>query len=213
MFNPYPGSSLGNIGSIFVVILEMKKMKSLLIALMVAGSVAALAGNGEPRMTVVPFQGTDVYKVIYKGNEVSKVRLNIRNAHGGVLHSETITGMDGFIRPLNLKSLSSGAYTIELIDGNDRFVEQIILNRNQDQKAIHVSRIVDQPGKFLLAVVNARDESIRIRIYDNRSRLVHDEERVVSGDFAQVYNVHHNAPGRYSFEVVDAKGKSKYFWF
>jgi len=188
----------------------MKRL--IVVAMMVAATAAAFAGNDDPKMTVVAFQGTDVYKVIYKGSESAKVRLNILNANGGVLHTEMITGLEGFIRPLNFKGLTSGQYTIEVIDGGERYVKQIAHKPAADPKAIHVSKIMAEPGKYLLAVAHAQNEPIRIRIYDERSRLVHEESRVIAGDFAQVYNFK-DTFGRYSFEVVDQRGKSKYFWF
>jgi hypothetical protein len=187
------------------------KTRTLFFALLLAVSTSAFAGNDEPGLTVVSFKGSEVFKVIYKGTNTGRLKLNILNDRGDVIHSESISGLKGFICPVNFKGLESGDYTIEVIDKNERYRESITYKPAHELKSIHVSKIQSEDGKYLLAVANA-NEPIHVRIFDEDQRLLYNESKTLKGDFAQVYKL----PGgysRYTFEVSDDAGNRKYFNF
>jgi hypothetical protein len=191
------------------------KFKSLFVAaFVVISSVALAAGKDEPRKTglaIVPVKGTEVFKVIYKGENTGRVKLNIYNAEGQTIFSETIGVLDGFICPVNFKGLASGEYTIELIGANGKKVEKVSFQSIQPSrniKHVHVSRINNEAGKFLFAVTSTGAEKINVNIYDENSKLVHTESKEIAGDFAQVYKLE-NAKGSYTFEISDNNGNIK----
>lgn len=189
------------------------KTKALFFALLVAVSTTAFAfGNDEPGMTVVSFKGSEIFKVIYKGSKTGKVKLNILDQRGNTIHSETIAGLNGFICPVNFKGLASGTYTIEVVDDGARYQENVTYKPAHELKSIHVSKLVNENGKYLLSVSNAQNEPIGVRIYDQEQRLVYNNSQVRNGDFAQVFKMENNK-GRYTFEVSDASGHKKYFNF
>ena len=75
------------------------KTKSLYIAALIvmAGAVTAV-GKDEPRnagLAVVPVKGSEVFKVIYKGESATKVKLNIYNSSSQVIFSETVNSNGG----------------------------------------------------------------------------------------------------------------------
>ncbi len=187
------------------------KMKALILGLLVVISSAAF-GNDTPGMTVVQFKGSEVFKVIYKGTTAGKVTLNILDAAGKKVHSKTITGVDGFICPVNFRGLESGRYVIELVANEGRFREEVSYTPFFELKSIHVSKLLDSDGKFLLAVSNAQNEPIYVRILDSSAQVVYNESKTVDGDFAQVYKLE-DSTGNYTFEVSDAAGNRKYFAF
>src|SRR6188768_3753575 len=110
------------------------KTKSLFIAalVVVSASVAAF-GKEEPTsnkgMAVVPVKGSEVFKVIYKGEAAGRVKLNVYNTESKLVFSETISGTDGFIRPLNFSGLTAGEYTIELVDALGKKSEKVSYNK------------------------------------------------------------------------------------
>ena len=117
------------------------KIKAMYIAafMVIAASVTAVA-KGEPSnagMAVVPVKGSEVFKVIYRGESASKVKLNVLNASSDIVFTETFNNMDGFIRPLNFSGLQFGEYTIEVTDAQGTRVERI---NYQPAKAERVSR-------------------------------------------------------------------------
>src|SRR4051812_22110754 len=101
------------------------KLNVLVIAALVLVSNALLANNDEPRnLAVVPVKGSDVFKVIYKNENASRVKLNVYNENGVVVFSETSV-TDGFIRPLNFSGLAQGEYSVEITEGTTKSVEKI----------------------------------------------------------------------------------------
>jgi hypothetical protein len=187
------------------------KTKSLFFAAFVlVSSLAVAAGKDEPRigMAVVPVKGSETFKVIYKGESVGKVRLNIYNSASRIILTETFNSTQGFIIPVNFAGLEAGEYTIELIDAVGKRVEKITFGAKQvSEKIAHISNIDKQNGKFLLSVVSPVGKEINIKIYDGEN-LIHSESKVVSGDFATVYKLNPAATS-VTFEVSDNTGKIK----
>jgi hypothetical protein len=190
----------------------MKTHVLLIAALMTISAGINAVAKEDPRnvrLAVVPVKGSEVFKVIYKGETTSKVRLNIYNSSSQIVFSETLTGTDGFIRPLNFSGLKAGVYTVELIEGSTKKTEKITYipaSSQVSKKAVHVSKVNDE-GKFLVSIGNAGKETIVVRILDRFDNVLYTDTREISGDFAQVYRVKDSAGVK--FEVYDAAGLSK----
>lgn len=183
------------------------KTKSILIAaLIMVGSVSAMAEKPETAtgLAVVPVKGSNVYKVIYKGDNEGKVKVNLYNNEAQVVFTQTMAN-SGFILPLNFSNLSSGEYTVELVDANGKKAQKFVHGiATTPANYIHVSKIASEEGKYLISVRNAN--AINVKIYD-RSGLIFDESKTLAGDFAQVYAV--KVPGELTFEITDANGNVK----
>jgi hypothetical protein len=189
------------------------KTKSLFFAaLILVSAVASAAGKDEPRktgMAIVPVKGSEVFKVIYRGESAGKVKMNIYNASAKLILTETFSGTDGFICPVNFAGLEAGEYTIELVDATGKKAEKVSFNTaKKSTKHVHVSKMTNVAGKYLLSVVStsAAADEINIKIYDAKNNLVHSETKEMKGDFAQVYKLN-NLSGSYTFEVSDKAGK------
>jgi hypothetical protein len=187
------------------------KIKSLFIAaLVVLNSAVVFAGKEEPvniGMAIVSVKGSDVFKVIYKGTTSGKVKLNVYNAQGVVVFSDTQYGVQGFIRPLNFSGLSSGEYTIELTDLNGKRTEKVIYSPSTALKQLHVSKI-DAEGKFLMALINEGKQDIVVTIYDSNNDVIYSKKESIDGDFAQVYKLV-KPLASYTFQVTDKSGNVK----
>lgn len=188
------------------------KTRSLFIAALVVFSAAVSAfGKEEPSkagLAVVPVKGKEVFKIIYKGENTGKVKLNIYNSTGEVVFTETLSNVDGFIRPLNFSGLQSGDYTVELIDASGKRVEKIsyaskVYSFNKSARVIKI-----EDGKYIVSVASAGAEVINIRIYDASNNLVHNETKEINGNFAQIYSIKDAGVG-YTFEVTDGAGNTK----
>jgi hypothetical protein len=182
------------------------KTKSLFIAalVMISASVTAL-GKDEPRNTglaVVSVKGSEIFKIIYRSENAGKVKLTIYDAKSKLIFTETLNGTDGFILPLNFSQLLAGEYTVELIDGSGKRVEKINYKPSRSEVQAHIARLPKEDGKFLVSVVNAHNDMIQVKIYDERGNLLHAETRQVENEFAQVYAVQ-NVNG-VTIEVSDA---------
>ncbi|HYF68549.1 MAG TPA: hypothetical protein VD884_10450 [Ohtaekwangia sp.] len=189
----------------------MKTKSLFLAALVTLSAVVSAVGKDEPRtavLAVVPQKGSEVFKVIYKSEAQSRIKMNIYNAAAQLIYTESFTGIDGFIRPVNFSQLSAGEYTIEMIDAVGKTTQKInYAPVKPAPKNIHISSIGKDDQKFLVSVADAGEETITIRIYDNLSNLIHAEKQKVNGDFAQVYVV--KSTGNVTIEVSDEAGNIK----
>lgn len=187
------------------------KTKSLFIA--VVAMVVALSAFGEEPsnskgLAVVPVKGSEVIKVIYKGENAGKIKLNIYNEQAQLVFSESINGLDGFIRPLNFNGLAAGQYTFEIIDANGKKTEKVNYQPLAAKASnVHVTKLAGE-GKFLLAVAANGKETISVKIFDAANTLVHSESKSVDGAYAQIYTVK-NVKGALTFEVTGANGTTK----
>lgn len=188
------------------------KTKSLFIAALVTvGAAMSAFGKEEPTnkgLAVVAVKGSEVFKVIYKGEGSSRVKLNVYNASAEVVFSESFSGVEGFIRPLNFKGLESGEYTVELVDATGKKIEKLNYQPVKADKNIHITKVTSQEGKFLVAMANTGSEDITVKIFDGQNNLIHTETKAIDGGFAQVYTVK-NVKGALTFEVSDATGTVK----
>ena len=187
-------------------------MKSLYVAALmvmaVAVSVNAKDEPGAQGMAVVAVKGSDVFKVIYKGETASKVKLNVYDASSRIVFSETMSSVTGFIRPLNFTGLQFGEYTIELTDASGKKTEKVSFMPTKSVASIHVSKIKSAEGKFLVSVANSNKETITVKIFDGSNNLLHIDSRETTGEFAQLYSVK-DIPGAVSFEISDNAGNYK----
>lgn len=183
----------------------MKTTSLYIAALLVIGSAVTAIGKDEPKsagMAVVAVKGSEVIKVIYKGETPGKVKLNIYDAASQVIFSETRNSGEGFILPLNFSGLQFGEYTIELTDASGTKAEKINYQPATTTNNVHVSKLND--GKFLLSVANG-NEDINVKIFDAYNNLVHNSIKQVSGDFAQLYSFK-NLSGSCTFEITNGAG-------
>ncbi len=180
--------------------------------LIIMSVVAPAHGEDRPEMTIVAAQGAEVFKVVYKGSTSGKVKMNILDSKGRIIHATSFAGQDGFICPVNFKGLPSGNYTIELIDGNGSSQQTVNYVTVHDRKSIHMTRLLDDEGRLLFTVVNAQDELIMVRIYDQHQKLIYSQSQKLKGDFAQVFRIPAGLTN-YTVEVSDVAGNDKYFVF
>jgi hypothetical protein len=185
------------------------KTKTLYIAalMIVAAAVTAVAKDepGSNGLAVVSAKGSEVFKVIYKGENLGKVKLNVYNSTSEIVFSETMNGVNGFIRPLNFSGLQFGEYTIELTDATGKKVEKVNYQPVKLRADIHIAKLAASEGKYLLSVANSDTQSITVKIFDEKNNLVHISTRDVSANFAQLFSVK-DLTGAVTFEISNNDG-------
>jgi len=190
------------------------KTKSLYVAaLMTLAAAFTAVGKDEPAalgLAVVPVKGSEVFRVIYKSENSSKVKLSVYNAASEVVFTENIGNTGGFIRPLKFSGLAFGEYTIELADGSGKKTEKISY---QPAKAavkstanVHVAKLA-QPDKFLLSVTNGNSETITVKIFDEANNLLHTSSKEVTGYYAKLFSV--KELQGVTFEISNSAGELK----
>lgn len=191
----------------------MKTRSVFFAALLVATAAMSATGKNEPAVTgmaVVAATGSEIVKVIYKGETSGKVKLTIYNAAESVVYSETKTS-NGFILPLNFSGLEYGEYTIELTDASGTKVEKINYQPQVSPTHIHVSQL-NEDGKFLLSIARTSNADINVKIYDGSNKLVHDGNKKVYGETAELYSIK-DYRGACRFEITNGAGETAFFYF
>lgn len=189
----------------------MKTKSIFFAALLVTVAAMSATAKNEPGITgmaVVATKGSEVVKVIYRGE--GKVKITILNGSTEIVYSETRNSVEGFILPMNFSGVEPGEYTIELTDASgtksEKFNYQPTIASN-----IHVNKLNDE-GRFLLSVAKNAGENITVKIYDADNNLVYNTTKKVSGDLAELYSIN-KYRGACTFEVSDNAGTTKVFNF
>jgi hypothetical protein len=193
------------------------KTKSIFIAavLVVAVVASVVANDNNTGLAILRANGTEVFKVIYKGESSKTVKINVYDQNADLVFAETINGSNGFILPLNFKGLASGEYTIELTDAAGKHVEKInyqpLSVKAEDETFVHVSRVAKNSDKFVLSMVTKSINDVAINIYDGNDRLIFNETKQVNGEFAQLYSIKNinTTNGAVTFEIVSNNQKVK----
>lgn len=188
------------------------KSTVLTVVAMVVVSAFAFAANPLSRMAVVGHQKNGTFKVYYEGVSAGKVTLKVYDNSSKEIFSETIKGLNRFMRPLNFEGLEAGVYTIEIADENGTQTEKV--NYATDVKtskseattikALHVCKLQD--GKYLVSVTSEGTENVDISIFDNND-LIHSESRTINGGLGLVYNLK-QVSGKPVFVITDEAGKN-----
>jgi hypothetical protein len=182
---------------------------------MVFFATVLAVGNSDPSgagLAVVAVKGSEVFKVIYRGESMGRVKLNVYNAASEIVFSERINGVDGFIRPLNFDGLEYGEYTIELVDAVGKMSKRVNYSPIKSESTIHVSKLEGLEGKFLVSVERNDSKVISVKIFDDANNLLHSNSMVVSPNYAQLYTLK-NIVGSVTFEVSDEDGNRKVIRF
>jgi hypothetical protein len=182
----------------------MKTKYLFIAALVMVSSVISAVGKDAPSkagLAIVPVKGSEIFKVIYKGEAAGRVKMHLYNSSNVLVYAQTMSNIEGFILPLNFKGLAFGEYTLEVTDSNGKRTEKI--EYSTSKSVIRVARLTED-GKFLLAIVNPTSPSLTVRIFNSADQLIHSETREIKGDFAQVYKVTNTKA--VTFEVSDNAG-------
>lgn len=178
------------------------KMKNVMVAALALVSSVAFASAPYSKFAVVAAKESSVFKVIYEGAEAGNVSLTIYNADGSVVYSETLKGVEKFIRPVNFGGMIAGDYKVEISDVNGKQAQNISVGKVKKStlKGVHVAKVVNT-DKYLLSVANNGAQEISVRILDAASNVIFTETVATSADFAKVYNLK-DVNGNPTFEIT-----------
>ena len=147
------------------------------------------------------------FKLIYKSETESDVKVSIFGADNKLVYSEKVRHTSGFARPYSFENLAPGEYSVVIEDNAGTTTRTISTRQTASPKLVNVLKLKSAEGKFLLTVGGRGTEAITLNIYDGQ-KLIHSEVKEVSGDFAQVYNLS-QVKGSPAFEVLHQNGTAE----
>lgn len=187
----------------------MKKFTLLLACVLVSAFAWAGRRDENPKSTsgmAVVKSNAMSYKLIYKSELASDVKVQIFDQGNALVFSETIRKSSGFMRPYNFESLSEGEYTIRIDNGSNWLAETVNYRTGRIEKLAHLVPLSD--GRYLLTVAGKGQDQLNIRIFDKEGEAIYSALNKVDGDFGQIYNLGQMS-GPFSFEVTGNDGSSK----
>ncbi|GHN02213.1 hypothetical protein WSM22_37020 [Cytophagales bacterium WSM2-2] len=169
----------------------MKKIVLLFSMLAIVGRVSSF-GNDDKSARVNVVQNGEVFKVIYNGQDLVNVKVEISDSEGEKVFTEDIISIHGFIRPYNFSQLPKGDYTFCLTDDAGKSIEKVRyqeqMNESHSTWTPHVARLNSEERKVLVALPQA-PKSFSVHIYDHNDELVYFETHTINKDFARVYHL------------------------
>jgi hypothetical protein len=144
------------------------------------------------------------FKLIYKSEALSDVKISIFNSDARLVFSEKVRNTMGFARPYSFENLRAGDFTVVIEDNNGTTVKTISTKQVSNNKLVNVLKLKSAEGKYLLTIGGRGMDALTLNVYDG-AELVHSEVKSVSGDYAQVYNLS-QVRGIPTFEVIHEDG-------
>jgi hypothetical protein len=184
----------------------MKKMMLVLLMLVTVSCGVSLAFSGG-RVAVV--RNGEIFKVIYKSNDISKVKVTISDSEGGKIFSEELISTNGFIRPYNFSELPKGDYTVCVIDKVGEKTEKVCF-RNEPWAA-HIAAVKGDRKKVIVAVPRRSAKDFSILIFDKNEELVYNETPQAEQEYAKVFNLKSLEDGATLHLVNHSTGEAKSF--
>ena len=146
------------------------------------------------------------FKVYYKTSRVTDVKVSIFNSRNQLLFTETVKRTEGFVRPYNFGNLAEGDYTFSFLDESGKQSEKISYRFENAPKLMRVVKLSGNEGKYLLTASGKGNEEIILNIYDGSDQLVYNSAKLISGDYAEVYNLA-KIKGSLTFEIMHENGE------
>jgi hypothetical protein len=189
----------------------MKKITLLLVGVLATSMTFAGNKNDDSKSAsgmAVVHTNFSSYKLIYKSEEATDIKVEIFNSKNERIFSEIIKKSNGFARPYNFESLPEGEYSIRIDNGSNWLTETIEYRPSQIDKLAHVVSLKD--GKYLLSLVgqNESPEQFEVDIFNDKGEKLYSGTKSVSGNFAQLFNLK-DMNGPFSFEITGKNGSSK----
>ena len=181
------------------------KTKMLIIALFccVAGAANSAPSNTSPTVDIVRKDTTSVYLVNYMGSKTGKVTITIKDDTKTTILSKSYKDVRDFSLPLNFSSVPEGVYTVQIDNGTEKTVRALTYTKDIATTYTRVENLGD--GQYLLTSSHSGKERITVRVYNESSVKVFEEEKTVRGDFSMLFNLK-NVTGQPYFEVSEKSG-------
>ena len=182
------------------------KTKVVITALiLMIGAFQSKASEGGPSLKISHEDGSSVFLVKYSGSQTGDVKIAIKDNMGRVLIKKSIQSVKDFLLPVNLSAAGEGVYTIEVDNARDKQIQTIDYSNQTPAIYSRVHPLGD--NRYMLSVANTGTKRIYISIFDDAQNLLFEQEQLIEGSFARVYNLK-NFVGSPVFEVIDPTGRS-----
>lgn len=173
------------------------KTQMIAVLLTVLSTVAFATGDEKDKLNAkasveVKMEGSQIFNLIYKGENSEKVDIRIYDESKRLVFSESIKKYDAFSRPYNLSNLPEGIYTVVVKDANGTINKSVENYTSRSSESVNFGLIrfneVAQ-DKYKLTIINNGVANAEVKIYDKTGDLLYVKNEKLTGNFALLYNL------------------------
>ena len=164
----------------------MKNLKTTLAVLGIVLSTAAFATTSGDKKVKVSSTESDKVQLTYRTAGKCRVKVNIYDAQGDKIFTESIINPKSFTKSYDISKLPSGEYQFEIIDRDEVRVEKIVKSAMPKATA---EIIEEAEGKFKLVVLGELANPIAVNIYDGFGHLIFGDFVEINKSFSRVYDL------------------------
>jgi flagellar hook assembly protein FlgD len=190
-------------------------MKKILTLSLVLFSTVMFANGTDDDSKAAAASGTalikkdaNTFRLIYKAEKQSNVRVSIYDANDQLVYSEKVNNTDGFTRPYNFENLGEGDYTIAIENGSKKQIEKVSYHAPKVTKTLNVIKMSSDEGKYFVMAAGQGEEQITVSVFDGEHNLVHKSIEATDGNFSKIYNLK-SLKGHLTFEISNENGEVK----
>ncbi|MBI1769509.1 MAG: hypothetical protein HY015_02870 [Bacteroidetes bacterium] len=180
--------------------------KTMLILLMLAMVCGVSVARSESKVAVI--RNKEVFKVIYKSEEPSSVKVTIADESGLEVFSEELISVHGFIRPYNFSELPKGDYIICVADGSGKNYKRVCFG--SEPWPAHISKLASDVKKVVVAIPQGQND-FSVQILDRDDQLIYNEDQRLETGYAKVFNLKNLEQGATILLVNHLTGEMKAF--
>ena len=148
---------------------------------------------------------SDVFLIKYTGSKTGKVTVSIKDSKGNEIITRSILAVRDFSMPINFSSVAEGVYTIQIDNGTEKVTQTLNYTNETAPTFSHVTNLGNK--HYLFTASHAGLEKILIVITDGNGVIVFEENKVIKGDAAFLFDLT-KVSGQPTFDVTEESGHS-----
>jgi hypothetical protein len=187
----------------------LKTTMTLGLAGMLGLANAALAQDG-PTYSVLPLKKSSRVLFSLPKNNAAKVKLNIKDSEGQLLHTETMKGGQDLAKVYDLSKVKPGKYVFEVVaDGQAATTREVVPQGMPEAGLVmRVSAAGGQGYAHLSYFNNFDNATVGIRVLNAAGEEVHNSYST-SEDYYKFFNFSKMAAGKYTFVLTSGSQEVK----
>jgi hypothetical protein len=158
-----------------------------------------------PWFTISRNELSDVYLIKYTGSKTGKVTVSIKDSKGNEIITRSILAVRDFSMPINFSSVAEDIYTVQIDNGTEKVTQTLNYTNETAPTFSHVTNLGNK--HYLFTASHAGLEKILIVITDGNGAIVFEENKVIKGDAAFLFDLT-KVSGQPTFDVTEESGHS-----
>ncbi|MGB3464235.1 MAG: hypothetical protein WBA74_03160, partial [Cyclobacteriaceae bacterium] len=146
-----------------------------------------------------------VIQLLYKKSSIEKVRIEIKDNEGDIVHQDEVTNKIGFLKTYDFSKLDEGYYTFEISDNEGKVRKEIAFF-----KRASIAILKQGEDRYRLIYGTKKKTKILVQLLNKKGKVVFEDNFVSENGFSKVYKVSSENTNATEMRVITEQD-SKYF--